>query len=129
MSLENTEPSLTPTQLHDLSFPNLPVALQKILDLGIEGAPLEVCGIVVREMVSFRVIQLTNRADDPMSSYVIDSATLRQLALKPECWGNVAVWHTHPGGEVGPSSRDLSTKVQGVKYLVVTIPTGEAVWF
>jgi proteasome lid subunit RPN8/RPN11 len=36
------------------------------------------------------------------------------------------VWHTHPGGLVGPSSGDLEHAVTGVNYLVVTVPGGEA---
>lgn len=129
MPLEKVERSLIPTQLLDLVLPELPTALQRILDLGIEGAPHEVCGIIVREWEGFRIVQLHNRADDPTDSYRIDSATLRTLALKPETWKHVAVWHTHPGGRVGPSPGDLATKIPEVKYLVVTVPTGEAVWF
>lgn len=101
-----------------------------MLNLGIEAAPDEACGLLVKEAEDeYRVIQLVNRADDPTRSYQIDAETIKALALKPEVWAHVAVWHTHPGGLVGPSAGDLEHKVERVKYLVVTIPTGEVVWF
>lgn len=117
------------TEVMDLAFPNLEVALGRILEMGIEEAPHEACGILVNETQGVRVVKLVNRAEDPTSSYRIDNTTLRQIALKPEMWAHVAVWHTHPGGHVGPSPGDLAVKVQGVKYVVVTIPTGEVRWF
>lgn len=112
-----------------IALPSVQVAIEHIFDLGMEGAPEEVCGLIVNETTGVQVIPLRNRAEDPTASYVIDNATLRQLALKPKTWQHVAVYHTHPGGQVGPSARDLEHRITGVKYLVVTIPTGEAVWF
>lgn len=113
------------TQIMGILLPTLDAACQRMFDIGMEEAPKEACGILVREFEGFRVHQLTNRAEDPTRSFRIDADTLRQLALKPKTWTNVAVWHTHPGGLVGPSPGDLEHKVHHVKYIVVTIPTGE----
>lgn len=122
-------PHLQKLEIQRLVLPDLRAATEHIFDLGMEGAPEEVCGLIVNETRGVQVIPLRNRAEDPTASYVIDNATLRQLALKPKTWAHVAVYHTHPGGQVGPSARDLEHKISGVKYVVVTIPTGEVVWF
>lgn len=107
-------------------------AIEKILQLGIEAAPEEVCGVMVPqdERCSFwEVHQLRNRADDRTAGYEIDPATIGQLCGNPSVWGDVIVWHTHPSGHVGPSEGDLRYAVPGVRYLVVAIPTGEWVQF
>lgn len=129
MQLEQAGPQLLRTQLHDLVLPSMEAALRRILDLGIEQAPEEACGILVNEFQGVRIVKMINRAEDPTRSYQIDVKTLKQLALKPKTWSHVAVWHTHPGGLVGPSPGDLEHKLHNVHYVVVTVPTGETVWF
>lgn len=121
--------SLVQTQIHDLALPSMEAALQHILGLGIEAAPEEACGLLVNEIHGVRVVPMANRAENPVNGYRIDPVTVRQLALKHKQWSHVAVWHTHPGGLVGPSAGDLEHKLNNVNYLVVTIPTGEFVWF
>lgn len=130
MPLEKLEPqsSLASTQLLDLLLPSVQAALERILHLGIEEAPNEACGLLVNEFEGVRVVKMINRATNPVNGYVLDASTIRQLATQRQ-WSHVAVWHTHPGGLVGPSSGDLEHKVPNVKYVVVTVPTGEAVWF
>lgn len=34
---------------------------------------------------------------------------------------NIVIWHTHPSGNVGPSRGDLTHKLDGLSYLVVSI--------
>lgn len=114
----------------NLAYPNRAVALDRIRDIGIEEAPNEACGVLIDEAPhGVRVVQLRNRADDPTTGYRIDPQTLRTLSLAPDHWANVIVWHTHPRGTVGPSSGDLEYKIPGVNYVVVAVPTGEAVFF
>lgn len=120
---------LVATDLTGLVFPSIPAALSRVLDLGIEAAPEEACGVLVNETTGVRVIQLQNRSETPTREYRIDRETLRTLALKPDRWTHVAIWHTHPGGEVGPSAGDLEYKIPTVTYVVVTVPTGEVRWF
>lgn len=131
MELEKADDqsSLVQTQLMDLVLPTMGTAIRRILDYGIEAAPEEACGILVNEYQGIRVVQMLNRAEDRTEGYRIDPAMLRQLALKPESWAHVAIWHTHPGGHVGPSPGDLEHKLNGVNYLVVTVPSGEFEWF
>lgn len=122
-------PSLQRVETQRIVLPTLDTALERVFELGMEGAPEEVCGLIVNETTGVQVIPLTNRSEDPFNSYVIDNQTLRQLALKPMTWAHVAVYHTHPRGKVGPSPQDLEARISSVKYVVVTIPSGEIVWF
>lgn len=122
-------PHLQQVETQRLTLPTMEVAMERIFELGMEGAPEEVCGLIVNETQGVQVIPLRNRSEDPFNSYVIDNATLRQLALKPKTWAHVAVYHTHPRGHVGPSAQDLEHRISTIKYVVMTIPTGEVVWF
>lgn len=118
-----------PTRLRGLVLPSVHAALERVFEWGMELAPEEACGVLVNETGGVRVVQLQNRAEDRTSSYVIDRETLRTLALKPKTWAHVAVWHTHPSGLVGPSEGDLKHKIEGIHYVVVTIPGGDIRWF
>ena len=108
------------------------VIVPQILEIGLRRAPLEACGIVVPDFdapADEWVKELHNRSSDPLTSYEIDTATIKQLVDDPEAWSDVLVWHTHPKGGIGPSHRDVLTKVSGLRYLVVALPRGEAVLF
>ena len=122
-------PGLQKLDIQRIALPTLEVAYEAIFNLGMEDAPREACGLLVNESLGIQVIPLVNRAEDPTGSYRVDNDTLRSLALKPHTWAHVAVWHTHPGGMIGHSAEDLEHKLHSVKYLVVTIPTGEVTWF
>ena len=38
----------------------------------------------------------------------------------------MVIWHTHPGGHVGPSSEDMKLAVPGLMFLVVALKDNEA---
>lgn len=121
---------LLSTQLTDLRLPSKEIAFEQIFNWGIENAPQEICGILVEEGPrEYRLVKLVNRAEDPTAMYRIDPATLHTLALRPAVWNNIAIWHTHPGGLVGPSTGDIEHKIEHLVYYVITIPTGEVVQF
>lgn len=122
-------PKLIHLDVQRIALPTLETAYGAIFNEGMEDAPNEACGLLVNETGGIQIIPLVNRAEDPTASYRIDNETLRSLALKPKTWAHIAVWHTHPGGQVGPSAADLEHRIQTVKYVVITIPTGEVVWF
>ena len=111
--------------------PHIPmeVVVPRIVEIGLQRQPSEACGIIVANLSTPPrewVIELTNRSTQPTSSYEIDAATINQILSDLEVWGDVLVWHTHPSGFSGPSARDMSTRVEGIKYLVVALPHGEA---
>jgi proteasome lid subunit RPN8/RPN11 len=108
------------------------VIVPQIMEIGLRRAPNEACGIVVPDLdvpAADWVHELQNRSSDPLTSYEIDTATIKQLVDDPDAWADVLVWHTHPKGGVGPSKGDMESKVQGLRYLVVALPRGEAVLF
>src|SRR5687768_13092470 len=106
--------SLATTQLMDLAFPSMEAGLSRILSLGIEAAPEEACGLLINEVHGVRIVPMVNRAEDPVNGYRIDPVTVRQLVSQHKHWRHVAIWHTHPGGLVGPSPGDLEHKNDNV---------------
>jgi proteasome lid subunit RPN8/RPN11 len=108
----------------------LPEVVEKIQQIA-EGSPIECCGIYT---LAGEVFCVRNVSESPHDSYVMDKEQVVELFesrkdLIDNLEKTVGVWHTHPKGLIGPSREDLHTKVEGLNYLVVTIPTGEAVVF
>lgn len=111
---------------------SLDVVIPRIIELGLEEAPKEACGLVVPDLgvpADSWVIRMTNQAANPYDSYSIDATTIRGLLEERDVWDDVLVWHTHPGGHVGPSRGDMRARVEGIRYLVVSLPSGEATMF
>lgn len=75
-----------------------------------------------------RGFRLPNTADDPHRRFSFQTKELHEV-LRGFRQDQVIIWHTHPGGTVGPSEGDLTEVIDGVSYLVVTIPSGEASWY
>jgi proteasome lid subunit RPN8/RPN11 len=110
----------------------LPEVVEKILMITQHNPLIEHCGVYTD---MGEVICLRNISEKPESSYVLDPDEVVELFESRDDFQiddlgeKVGVWHTHPSGLVGPSREDLRTKIDGLNYLVVTIPTGEAVVF
>jgi proteasome lid subunit RPN8/RPN11 len=98
-------------------------------------APNEACGVLLPEPgdtsrrvgIGARVIELPNRSMSPGDSYelqgsdiVIELEEWLQTAGRPAV-NSLAIWHTHPGGGIGPSLGDLAHKLDDLSYLVVSI--------
>jgi proteasome lid subunit RPN8/RPN11 len=124
------------------SFPLLPRALitdeivDQVLQFGLAAEPEEACGVLTPDSW---VVRLPNVSPRPLNSFWIDSEDLvnaiteyaRRVGLPPSELRreHFIVWHTHPGGVVGPSKGDLRAKLEGFQYLVITLPNGEATIF
>jgi proteasome lid subunit RPN8/RPN11 len=109
---------------------SLDIVIPRIIEIGLDELPNEACGVIVPDLERTPdtwVTQLRNRAPSPTNAFAIDVATIHGLVRDKELWADVIIWHTHPGGNIGPSEGDMRTKVEGVNYLVVTLPRGEAV--
>lgn len=74
-----------------------------------------------------QVVELPNRSLEANTSYVIWPDDV-EVALGE--WAHmvdsaardaVSVWHTHPSGLVGPSRRDMRSRLAGISYLVVAL--------
>jgi proteasome lid subunit RPN8/RPN11 len=110
---------------------SLDVIIPQIMAIGMQEAPNEACGIIVPELglpADLWVKQMKNQHPSPTNSYAIDPETIATIA-RSSAWEDVIVWHTHPGGSVGPSRGDLQARRPGLRYLVVTLPGGEKVMY
>lgn len=117
--------------------------VEQIRQLGMETGADEICGLLLtRPDTGPRLCQVPNRARNPRRNVVMLSDDMLDGVL--ELVGNpdrypgdltrdLVVWHTHPGGLVGPSMVDLEWRwtetLSQTRCLVVTIPSGEAVYF
>jgi proteasome lid subunit RPN8/RPN11 len=100
--------------------------------------PNEACGVLLPlPWNGSQIIELPNRSLRPHDEYVIwpddVEVALGEWAhsVDHEARDAVAVWHTHPAGNIGPSPGDLKKRIDGAAYLVLAY-TGEAwipTWF
>ena len=93
-------------------------------------APCEAVGLILPDD---RVVELPNRSSLPHNSFQIlgsdvkltlemNSVPLNQLGLE-----NCTLWHSHPGGGVGPSRVDMRHRVSVMSHLVVSLAE-DATW-
>lgn len=111
---------------------SLDVVIPRILEYGMLESPREACGVIIPDLgapADSWVHKMINRSETPEFAYSIDPATVRALVTDAKAWEDVLVWHTHPSGLVGPSKPDMEARIPGLRYLVVTLPRGEAVLF
>ena len=114
-----------------------PEVLDQILALGRDAAPDEACGIITPDL---RVVSLPNvTPTDSESSYAISGedlvesieAYVDRSGVEPQSLtrAQFIIWHTHPSGLVGPSRKDMETRLPDFQYVVVALPNGEAAQF
>jgi proteasome lid subunit RPN8/RPN11 len=119
-------------------FSVLELALREIEELGKFRAPNEACGVLLD--VSWRkpngslswIKELPNRSLDGEGTYRIDAGDIRMVLGGLEDVEDVAIWHTHPSGYIGPSQGDLRNRPDSGIYMVVVALTDEgpvATWF
>lgn len=111
-----------------------PHDVDEIVQIGMERAPHEACGILLdRTDGKKRLLEIPNAAPNPIneSGYdvetFLDALALLGKGVDGDLTPLVVLWHTHPHGKVGPSDRDLEGRqaYKGLKCAVVTIPSGE----
>jgi proteasome lid subunit RPN8/RPN11 len=105
--------------------------IDRILNWGMEIAPDEACGLLILPSTSeYLLYHLENEAENPRRSYAMSPQAIGQIVETQEVWEQqTTIWHTHPGGMVGPSPSDLEIMVKGCRYMVVTLPGGEVTYF
>lgn len=119
-------------------FATLELALPEIEKLGKLRAPLEACGLLLDMpwvkadgSTSF-IKELPNRSTGSEGTYRIDPADIRLVMEGLEEVEDVAVWHTHPSGFIGPSKGDLENRPHASIYMLVVALTDNgpvATWF
>lgn len=108
--------------------------------IGRERAPAEAAGVLLPfPFQGTQVIELPNRSMTPHDHFLMQGEDLA-LALEPfaeahpdkELWMQVALWHTHPGGNLGPSKYDLKNRCEGLRHLVISLHENDevkATWY
>ena len=110
-------------------------SLAEIGRLGLLRAPEEACGVLLPSPLrGSRVHEMPNRSSRASDSFMFCASDVREvlaewLAEHPD--GEATIWHTHPGGNVGPSAFDLGHRVEEAGNLVVALtPEGpKAAWY
>jgi proteasome lid subunit RPN8/RPN11 len=97
--------------------------LRTIAEIGHYRKPLEACGVLLDDPHrGDRVFELPNRVLDRQDEFAMKGEdlimVLQGYAGGPE---TMTIWHTHPGGQLGPSSADLQERPGELSYLVVTL--------
>lgn len=94
--------------------------LNEIARIGRLRLPNEACGLLLTTPHRGRwVVELPNRSLTPQDSFQFYGSDAK---LELEGYdGGVIVWHTHPGGGVGPSRDDMKTRHPEFWYLVVAL--------
>jgi proteasome lid subunit RPN8/RPN11 len=116
----------------------LPVLTDRLMDvlatLAKRTAPRENVGLILPDN---KVIELPNRSLNPTAGFVVSGGDIR-LALEANGivtsfinWTATTLWHTHPGGGVGPSRIDMQNRLPEMNHLVITLADGEVIptWY
>jgi proteasome lid subunit RPN8/RPN11 len=103
-------------------------SLAAIGRIGRARSPREACGLLLPhpDALDRVVIELPNRSLTPDFEYEFkaEDAAIELEAGHRDGWhliDEVAIWHTHPAGLIGPSDQDVARKIPGVHYLVVAL--------
>lgn len=119
-------------------FGTLELALSEIEALGRKRAPTEACGLLLdiprkkADGTVSAIIELPNRSLIGGGTYRIDPEDIRLALENLEEVEDVAIWHTHPSGFIGPSQGDMKNRPDPGIYMVVIALTDNgpvATWF
>lgn len=119
-------------------FTTLELALPEIEKLGKLRAPGEACGLLLdiprkkADGTVSAIVELPNRSMGGDGSYRIDPGDIRLALENLEEVEDVAIWHTHPSGFIGPSKGDMENRPDRDIYMVVVALTDDgpvATWF
>jgi proteasome lid subunit RPN8/RPN11 len=108
--------------------------VEEIARVGRARVPNEACGLLLpTPHKAKRIWEMPNRSKYPRDSFEMHGS---DMAISLEDWDgdfeDIVIWHTHPGGNVGPSRYDIENRVEKLANLVVSIPEkGKplATWF
>lgn len=98
--------------------------LQVITIKGMNRRPSEAVGVIVK---GDKVIELPNRSMTPHNSFILDVNDIAvelqnmRITMTPSDWESLVIWHTHPGGLIGPSRIDMQNRVERLLHLVVAM--------
>lgn len=87
--------------------------------------PNEAAGVILEDD---QVIELRNLAPNPVNTFEISKQELREALAHVEDLSQVTLWHSHPGGGIGPSRIDIQQKTAFHNHLVITVVVDELVY-
>lgn len=101
--------------------------LSSIETLAYEASPAEAVGLILS---TGEVVSLPNLAEGNNSFRVSKEDILQALSTESD-FENVAFWHSHPAGGVGPSRTDMTNKMPFTYHLVVSLVNGDLIptWY
>jgi proteasome lid subunit RPN8/RPN11 len=115
--------------------------IEEIAQIGRLRAPAEACGLLLPVPIRGRSVwEIPNRSKTPQDSFEMTGEDM-VIVLESLFDGNVpksivdglTAWHTHPGGNLGPSTYDLYHKPLYIRSLVVTLfndgTPAKATWY
>ena len=92
-----------------------PEQLDEMARLGQVASPRETGGVLLAGVL----IEMPNQSsEEDLYSFLIDD--LEQV-IGDATIDEVLFWHTHPGGNIGPSKYDLERRLEGFQYMVVAL--------
>jgi proteasome lid subunit RPN8/RPN11 len=100
----------------------------ELLQITRERAPLEAVGLILPDG---SVVELPNHSDEPEFSFKASREDMRECLTPEVDLEEVALWHSHPGGGIGPSITDLRSKTPFLHHLVVSFVNDDLVlsWY
>lgn len=90
----------------------------ELLQLSLQRSPAEAVGLILSDD---RVVELPNHAEEPGAAFVTSRADIIRALDDEADLDSVVLWHSHPGGGVGPSKVDMRNKTPFKSHLVVAI--------
>lgn len=114
--------------------------VMEIARIGDLRSPSEACGLLLPTPVNgVQIIELPNRSMTPQDDFEMRGTDML-MALEQVFQGDfpeqlidsLTAWHTHPGGNLGPSRFDMKNRPARLKSLVVTLYPDrppQATWF
>lgn len=112
-------------------------ALREIVEAGLAALPNETGGLLFPEPLGKTWIDvLDNIAPDPTKNMHFDKPSFitacHRFVQTNDDWSKLTIWHTHPGGGVGPSRADMRNRIRQMGNLIIAItPENEGIptWF
>lgn len=116
-----------------------PDLVNTIAHIGMQRKPNEACGVITpTPHKGRRVFEVPNRSSLPRDSFEMSSEDivleLRHWMANNQAyarWDQLVMWHTHPGGNIGPSQTDVENRIEHCGNLVVALLDcgPHATWF
>lgn len=100
------------------------VVIEKLGLIAQRVRPVEAVGLV---LPGGRIIELPNRSLNATESFVTSGGDIRlalevaHIEMTELDWAETVLWHSHPGGGIGPSRVDMRNRVEGLRHLVITL--------